>query len=98
MSQATYSRGRFQGRGQSRGRDGGRSSQRNRSRYEAQAVKSVEDDENFVFDIQPNKVDTVKFVAAQRKLVDYVSTRYPEVGKIFSHGYEIKNTYTFRET
>ena len=28
-------------------------------------VKSSEDDENFVFDIQPNRVDTVKFVAAQ---------------------------------
>jgi len=42
-----------------------------------------------VFDILPNRVDTVKFVAAQRKLVDYVSTRYPDVGKIFSHGYEI---------
>ena len=49
-----------------------------------------------MFDIQPNKVDTVKFVAAQRKLVDYVSTRYPDVGKIFSHGYEIKHTYPER--
>jgi hypothetical protein len=56
-------------------------------------VKSSEDDENFVFDIQPNRVDTVKFVTAQRKLVDYVSTRYPDVGKVFSHGYEIKHTY-----
>ena len=56
-------------------------------RYEAaQAVrlpvKSSDDDENFVFDKQPNRVDTVKFVAAQRNLVDYVSTRYPDVGKI----------------
>ena len=43
-------------------------------------LKSSEDDENFMFDIQPNRVDTVKFVAAQRKFVDYVSTRYPDVG------------------
>ena len=69
-------------------------SQPTNSRYEAaQAVrvpvKSSEDDENFVFDIQPNRVDTVKFVTAQRKLVDYVR-------KIFSHGYEIKHTYPER--
>ena len=88
MSQATYSRGRFQGRGRSGGRDGGRSSQRNPGRYDAaQAaripVKSSKDDEILVFDIQPNRVDTAKFVAAQRKRVDYVSTRYPDVGKIF---------------
>ena len=56
MSQPSYSRGRFQGR------DGGRSSQRNPGRYEsaqaAQAarvpVKSSEDDENLVFDMQLN--------------------------------------------
>ena len=59
-------------------------------------MKSSEDDENFVFDIQPSRVDTVKFVDAQRKLVDYVSTRYPDVGKILSHGYEIKHTYPER--
>ena len=59
-------------------------------------MKSSEDDENFVFDIQPNRVDNVKLVAAQRKIVDYVSTRYPDVGKIFSHGYEIKHTYPER--
>ena len=68
------------------GRDGG--GRVNPGRYAAEAahvpVMSSEDDENFVFDIQRNRVDTVKFVAAQRKLVDYVSTRYPDVGKIFS--------------
>ena len=101
MSQPSYSRGRFQSRGRSGGRDGGWSSQRIPGRYEAaQAarvpVKSSEDDENFVFDIQPNRVDNVKFVAAQRKIVDYISTRYADVGKIISHGYEIKHTYPER--
>ena len=49
MSQATYSRGRF--------------SQRNLGRYEAaQAVKSSDDDEKFVVDEQPNRVDTVQFL------------------------------------
>ena len=59
-------------------------------------LKPSQDDENFVFDIKPNRVDTVTFVATQRKLVDYISTRYPDVGKIFSHGYEIKHTYPKR--
>ena len=56
-------------------------------------MKSSEDDENFVLDIQPK---TVNFVAAQRKLVDYVVTRYSDVGKIFSHGYDIKHSYPER--
>ena len=78
--------------------DGGRLNQRNPGHYEAAQVARVpvklsEDDEKFVFDIQPDRVDTVKFVAAQRKLVDHISIRYPDVGKIFSHGYNIKHTY-----
>jgi len=75
MSEATYSRGGFLGR--SGGMDSGSFNQRNPGRYEAQAarihVKSSEDDDS-LFDKQPNRVDTVKFVAAQRKLIDYVST------------------------
>jgi len=31
----------------------------------------------------------VKFVVAQRKLCDYVATRFPDVSKIFSHGIEV---------
>ena len=40
---------------------------------------------NFMFDIYPNRVETVK------KLCDYVATRYPDESKIFSHGVEIQH-------
>ena len=39
-----------------------------------------------MFDIYPNRVETVKFVNAQHKLCDYMATRYPDDSKIFSHG------------
>jgi hypothetical protein len=101
MSQGNQGRGRFSGRGRSGSRDGGRFGQRYAGRYETaqdgrNPHKSSDDDENFTFDIQPNKVDTVKFVTAQRKLISYISTRYPDVGKIFSHGYEVEHTYPIR--
>jgi len=61
----------------------------------AVAVVKEMDDENFSFDIHPNRVETIKFVNAQRKLCDDVATRYPDMSKIFSH--EVVVTY-FRDT
>ena len=78
--------GRFHGHAQVS--DGGRFSQHHPGRYEtAQAgrvpVISSEDVENFMFDIQTNIKDTVKFVVTQRTFDDYISTRNSDVGKIF---------------
>ena len=100
MSQLNQARGRFGGLGRgnvrSNGRDGQRDSGRfgGRSSYQLnrfQPASHVDDEENFMFDIYPNRVETVKFVIAQRKLCDYVATRYPDVSKIFSHGVEISH-------
>jgi hypothetical protein len=49
----------------------------------------LDDKDNFVFDIYPNRLETVKFEVAQRKLCDYVATRFLDVSKIFSHGIEV---------
>ena len=94
MSQLNQARGRFGGRGRGNVRSKGRGGQRDsgrfggRSSYQLnrfQPASHVDDEENFMFDIYPNRVETVKFVIAQ-KLCDYVATRYPDVSKIFSHG------------
>ena len=95
MSQLNQARGRFGGRGRGNVRSNGRGGQRDsgrfggRSSYQLnrfQPASHVDDEENFMFDIYPNRVETVKFVIAQRKLCDYVATRYPDLSKIFSHG------------
>ena len=53
-----------------------------------------------MFDIYPNRVETVKFDNAQRKLYDYVATKYSDVSKIFSHGvvvsYDIPEALEFQ--
>ena len=41
-------------------------------------------------------IDTVKFINAQRKLCDYMATRYADVSKLFSYG--IETTYEYPET
>jgi len=77
-------RGRGNGNGgaQSQCDNGGRCSGRGQSRsYEI--PKAEEDD--FIFDYCPNRIDTMKIINAQRKLYDYVAVRYPDVSKIFSY-------------
>ena len=49
-----------------------------------------------MFEIHPNRIDTVKFINAQRKLCDYVATCYADVSKLFSYG--IETTYEYPET
>jgi len=94
MSQSNQ-RGRFSGHGHGGDRETGRNGNRDGGRYGGRYqssqtnrvyAKPPDDEENFMFDIYQNRVETVKFVAAQRKLCDYESTRYPDVSKIFSHG------------
>ena len=40
-----------------------------------------EEEDDFIFDIYPNRIDTVRFINAQRKLCDDVAVRYPDVSK-----------------
>ena len=94
MNYTNQARGRFNGRGNGGGRgarEGQRDGGRFKDRYQASRATTnpPDDEDNFVFDIYPNRVETVKFVVAQRKLCDYVATRFPDVSKIFSHGIEV---------
>ena len=43
--------------------------------------------------MNPNKVDTVKFTNAKRKLVSFVGTRYPDVSDIFEHNIDKVHEY-----
>jgi hypothetical protein len=75
MSQHNQARGSFGGRSRGGERDGGRGGQRYGGRYAGRFqgaqisrayAKPPDDEENFMFDIYPNQVETVKFVNAQR--------------------------------
>jgi hypothetical protein len=91
----------FNGKGRgndNRGRSGGRQygqrdAGRTNGRFQARSMHASNDsEESFSFDINPNRVDTVRFVNMQRKLCNYVATRFPDVSKIFSHGTEADYT------
>ena len=92
MSYNQSQRGRFNGRGRGNDRGGGfqgqRDSGRSNNRYHNSQNRSFvpprDDEDDFMFEIHPNRIDTVKFINAQRKLCDYVA-RYADVSKLFSY-------------
>ena len=47
-------------------------------------LSSVEDEDNFMFEIYTNKIETTKFNNAKRMLISYVGTRYPDVKMILA--------------
>ena len=104
MSNNQTQRGRFNGRGRGNDRGGGFQGQRDSGRFNNRyhnsqnrsSVPPRDDEDDFMFEIHPNRIDTVKFINAQRKLCDYVATRYADVSKLFSYG--IETTYEYPET
>ena len=103
MSGQHGQRGRFNGRGRGNERGGGYQGQRDSGRFSGRynqnqprsSVPPRDEEDDFLFEIHPNRIDTVKFINAQRKLCDYVATRYPDVSKLFSYG--IETTYEYPE-
>ena len=91
MSGQHGQRGRFNGRGRGNDRGGGYQGQRDSGRFSGRynqnqprsSVPPRDEEDDFLFEIHPNRIDSVKFINAQRKLCDYVSTRYPDVSKLF---------------
>ena len=77
MSYNQSQRGRFNGRGRGNYRGGGFQGQRDRrlnNRYHnsqnRSSVPPRDDEDDFMFEIHPNRIDTVKFINAQRKLCE----------------------------
>ena len=103
MSGQHGQRGRFNGRGRGNERGGGYQGKRDSGRFSGRynqnqprsSVPPRDEEDDFLFEIHPNRIDTMKFINAQRKLCDYVATRYPDVSKLFSYG--IETTYEYPE-
>ena len=106
MSSNHSYRGRFNGHGggnnTERGawfqgqRDSGRFNNLYHNSQNRSSVPPRDEEDDFMFEIHPNRIDTVKFINAQRKLCDKVATRYVDVSKLFSYG--IERTYKYPET
>ena len=58
-------------------------------------LSSVEDEDNFMFEIYTEKIKSTKFNNAKRMLISYVGTRYPDVKMIFSH--DVDKVYEYPE-
>ena len=90
MSYNQSQRGRFNGRGRGNDRGGGFQGQRDSGRFNNRyhnsqnrsSVPPRDEEDDFMFEIHPNRIDTVKFINAQRNLCDYVATRYADVSKL----------------
>ena len=99
MSRTQSYRGRGSYRGNNReqsrgGRGNGQRDKGSQGYYQRRSYHDHEaDEENFTFEVNPNKVDTVKFTNAKRKLVSFVGTRYPDVSDIFEHNIDKVHEY-----
>ena len=79
MSYNQSQRGRFNGRGRGNDRGGGFQGQRDSGRFNNRyhnsqnrsSVPPRDDEDDFMFEIHPNRIDTVKFINAQSFVITW---------------------------